>query len=83
MADGNKPTALVLGGCGFIGRNLVTYLVEQSLCSAVRVVDKVLPATAYLTDRQKKAFESVDFKQGNLVNPGKFAVCRTESFLSY
>jgi nucleoside-diphosphate-sugar epimerase len=73
----NKPSVLVLGGCGFIGRNLVTYLVEQSLCSVVRVIDKVLPATAYLTNRQKKAFESVDFKQGNLVNPGKLMKAQT------
>ena len=29
----------------------------------------MLPATAYLTARQQKAFEKVDFRQGNLVNP--------------
>lgn len=34
----------------------------------IRVVDKVLPATAYLTARQQLAFDRVDFKQGNLAN---------------
>lgn len=67
MAD--KPRFLVLGGVGFIGRNLVQYLVEQDLASKIRVIDKVLPATAFLTPAQKAAFEKVEFKQGNLVNP--------------
>eukprot|EP00158_Paraphelidium_tribonemae_P008252 Partr_v1_DN28528_c1_g1_i2_m73813 putative Epimerase dehydratase family protein len=64
-----KPTALVLGGTGFIGRHLVTHLVESGVCEKIRVVDKVLPTTAYFTARQQKAFEKVDFQQGNLVNP--------------
>jgi hypothetical protein len=33
------------------------------------VVDKVLPATAFLSAAHKAAFERVEFKQGNLVNP--------------
>ncbi len=69
-----KPTALILGGAGFIGKNLVTFLVEKEVCSAIRVVDKVLPATAYLTERQQKAFDKVEFKQGNLVSPGSFPI---------
>ena len=63
-------SVLVLGGVGFIGRNFVTYLVENDLASGIRVVDKVLPATAYLTKRQAAAFSKVEFKQANLVNPG-------------
>lgn len=61
---------LVLGGVGFIGRNFVTYLVKNALVAHVRVVDKVLPATAYLTPSQKEAFSDpkVEFKQANLVN---------------
>ena len=31
----SKPTALILGGVGFIGRNLATYLVENDLCAKV------------------------------------------------
>lgn len=65
-------SALILGGVGFIGRHLVTYLVENGICSTIRVVDKVLPSTAYLTSRQQKAFGSVEFVQANLANPGTF-----------
>ena len=67
--DPSKPRYLVLGGVGFIGRNLVHYLVENNLASKIRVVDKVLPATAFLSAAHKAAFDKVEFKQGNLVNP--------------
>lgn len=61
---------LILGGVGFIGRNLVAYLVENNLAEYIRVADKVLPATAYLNERHKKAFSDsrVEFKQANLVD---------------
>jgi nucleoside-diphosphate-sugar epimerase len=63
---------LVLGGSGFIGRNFVTYLIKNDLVASVRVVDKSLPATAYLSASQKVIFENpkVEFKQANLVNAG-------------
>ncbi|KAG5460781.1 MAG: hypothetical protein BJ554DRAFT_7127, partial [Olpidium bornovanus] len=62
---------LILGGVGFIGRNLVCYLVENNLAAKIRVVDKVLPETAYLSKRCQDAFQKVEFMQGNLVKPGK------------
>jgi nucleoside-diphosphate-sugar epimerase len=49
----------------------VAYLVENNLVDFVRVADKVLPATAYLSERHKKALlenKRVEFKQANLVN---------------
>lgn len=63
---------LVLGGVGFIGRNFVVYLIKNNLVASIRVVDKVLPATAYLSAEQKEAFADsrVEFKQANLVNAG-------------
>lgn len=64
-------SVLVLGGVGFIGRNFVTHLVENNLCDKIRVVDKVLPATAYLTKSQAAAFSKVEYKQCNLINPCK------------
>ena len=67
----SKPRVLVLGGVGFIGRNFVTYLIEKDLCSKVRVVDKVMPQTAHLTQRQKDAFAKAEYLQKNLVNPSK------------
>eukprot|EP00052_Salpingoeca_macrocollata_P030427 m.319486 g.319486 ORF g.319486 m.319486 type:complete len:363 (-) comp23189_c0_seq1:30-1118(-) len=60
------PSVLILGGVGFIGRNLVVYLVENELADVIRVADKALPQTSYLTPRQKAAFEKVEFVQANL-----------------
>ncbi|XP_026816815.1 uncharacterized protein LOC113556204 [Rhopalosiphum maidis] len=66
----SKDRVLVLGGCGFIGRHLVKYLVDNDLASAVRVVDKVPPQIAWLNDDHKVAFESpiVEFISANLIN---------------
>ena len=63
---------LVLGWIGFIGRNFVSYLVKNNLAASIRVVDKFLPETAYLTASQKEEFYDarVEFKQANLVNAG-------------
>jgi nucleoside-diphosphate-sugar epimerase len=37
------PTnVLIAGGTGFIGRHLVSYLVENNLADHIRVVDKVI-----------------------------------------
>ncbi|XP_018561642.1 dTDP-D-glucose 4,6-dehydratase [Anoplophora glabripennis] len=67
----SKPRVLVLGGCGFVGRNLVSYLAKNDLTSAIRVVDKVPPQVAWLNDAHTGAFGSsnVEFKSANLINP--------------
>lgn len=67
----SKPRVLILGGLGFVGRNLVCYLVEHELCSKIRSVDKVPPSTAWLNERHNAAFhhDSVEFKSANLINP--------------
>jgi hypothetical protein len=46
---------LVLGGCGFIGRNFVKYLLDNGLAGDVRVADKRHPATAALSAEHKAA----------------------------
>jgi nucleoside-diphosphate-sugar epimerase len=61
-----KPRVLVLGGCGFVGRNLVQYLVENDLASKIRVADKMLPALAGLSEKQKEIFSKIESKQVNL-----------------
>lgn len=61
-------SVLVLGATGFIGRNLVEFLVEHPDVVTIRATDKVLPQTANLYPPHKAAFESdkVTFKQANL-----------------
>lgn len=60
-------------GCGFIGRNIVDYLVTNHLVSALRVVDKVPPQTAWLNKHHQAIFEDplVEFKSANLIMQGK------------
>ncbi|KAJ3399720.1 hypothetical protein HDU80_007657 [Chytriomyces hyalinus] len=67
----SKPHILILGGVGFIGRNLVSMLLDGDLVGSLRVADKALPATSYLNAAQKKNFEDarVDYVQANLSNP--------------
>lgn len=70
-----KPRVIVLGGTGFIGRNIVKYLVEKNLVAKVRAADKVLPATAYFAQETASAFASplCEFKQANLNNAASVA----------
>merc|ERR1711991_738281 len=62
---------LILGGVGFIGRNMVKYLVDNNLASHIRVLDKVLAVTAFMSAEHKAAFEDprVTFKKANLSSP--------------
>jgi len=71
MAD--KPKVLVLGGVGFIGRNLVTFLAQNNLVSKIGVSDKVPFQVAGLTEQEKAIYESdlVVFKQANLARENK------------
>ncbi|KAJ3438522.1 nad-dependent epimerase/dehydratase [Anaeramoeba flamelloides] len=68
---------LILGGTGFIGRNLVKYLVDNNCCSKIKVIDKQFPAIAYFSEEITKAFENeiVEFKQGNLNSPTSIEKC--------
>jgi len=71
----SKPRVLVLGGNGFIGKNLVQYLVEKDLCSKIRVADKVLPSFAGLTKKQDEYYKTrtdlLEFKQTPLTQEAK------------
>ncbi|XP_049532278.1 uncharacterized protein LOC125949355 [Anopheles darlingi] len=67
----SKPNVLVLGGCGFIGRHLVHYLVTNDLAGRIKVVDKTPPLMAWLNRAHSVAFadERVEFTSANLINP--------------
>ena len=68
------PSALILGGCGFVGRNLVQHLVEKKLCSKIKVVDRTMPAMAFLSDVHKAGCNHFDtaevYQQFKEVLPG-------------
>ncbi|KAL0232368.1 hypothetical protein PCE1_002709 [Barthelona sp. PCE] len=66
---------LILGGTGFIGRNLVTHLVEEleDDLDLIRVVDIQTPDCAFLTEDQQDAFDNkiVEFMQLTLTDPAQ------------
>ena len=68
----SKPNVLVLGGTGFIGRNMVQYLVENDLCNKIRSVDKSLVSTANLGAGHAEAFQApnVQAMQATLTTDG-------------
>ncbi|KAL7293658.1 hypothetical protein TKK_0012737 [Trichogramma kaykai] len=70
-ASNDKPSVIVLGGCGFIGRNLVEHLIENELVSYLRVVDKVPPQMAWLNKKHQTIFDHplIEFCSANLINP--------------
>eukprot|EP01010_Urceolus_cornutus_P004937 NODE_823_length_1307_cov_275.337043_g624_i0.p1 GENE.NODE_823_length_1307_cov_275.337043_g624_i0~~NODE_823_length_1307_cov_275.337043_g624_i0.p1 ORF type:complete len:369 (+),score=84.06 NODE_823_length_1307_cov_275.337043_g624_i0:70-1176(+) len=70
MASAPIDRVLVLGGCGFIGRHFVKFLVDNKLAAKVRIADKVLPEMAHLSPELKAAFDDpiVEFKQCSLTN---------------
>ncbi|RUS73109.1 hypothetical protein EGW08_019131, partial [Elysia chlorotica] len=61
---------LILGGTGFIGRNLVDYIVRNNLAVKIRVVDKVPPQMAWLNSKHSESFANpiVEFKHSNLIH---------------
>ena len=65
-----KPSVLILGGTGFVGRHLVKYLIQTKACSFIRAADKNLPAMAWLTPEEEEMYKSegVEYKMSNLVN---------------
>jgi len=58
-----KPKFLIYGGVGFIGRNLVHYLVSNNLASFIRVADKTLIATSSMSKEHLESFNKKDIVQ--------------------
>ncbi|CAH1974613.1 unnamed protein product [Acanthoscelides obtectus] len=66
-----KSHVLLLGGTGFIGRNIVYYWLKEKKVESIVVVDKVPPELAWMNQAHRDAFNDprVEFKSANLVFP--------------
>lgn len=71
MAEG-KPSVLIIGGLGYIGRFLAQYIHQNNLASDVRLVDKVLPQLAWLAPEFSEACSQSKFMQADASKPGKW-----------
>ncbi|KAI1142871.1 NAD(P)-binding protein [Hypoxylon sp. FL0543] len=60
-----KPSVLIIGGLGYIGRFLARYIHENELASDIRLVDKVLPQLAWLAPEFEKACSVDKFIQAD------------------
>lgn len=60
---------LILGGTGFIGRNLVAYLLKEELAKKIRVADKKAPELNNMLESEEEVFndeKQVEFIQADL-----------------
>lgn len=60
-----KPSVLIIGGLGYIGRFLALHIHKNNLASDVRVVDKVLPQLAWLAPEFDEACAGDKFMQAD------------------
>ena len=60
-----KPSVLIIGGLGYIGRFLALHIHKNDLASEVRIVDKVLPQLAWLAPEFDEACAGSKFMQAD------------------
>lgn len=60
-----KPSVLIIGGLGYIGRFLALHIHKNNLASEVRIVDKVLPQLAWLPSEFSDACSGDKFVQAD------------------
>lgn len=66
MADlGEKPSVLIIGGLGYVGRFMALHIHKNNLASEVRLVDKVLPQLAWLAPEFAEACSQDKFMQAD------------------
>ena len=67
-----KPTVLIIGGLGYIGRFLALYIHTNNLASDVRIVDKALPQLAWLAPEFEAACSGPSFMQADASKDREF-----------
>lgn len=60
-----KPSVLIIGGLGYIGRFLALHIHQNGLASDVRIVDKALPQLAWLAPEFDEACAGNKFVQAD------------------
>lgn len=60
-----KPSVLIIGGLGYIGRFLAQHIHDNGLASSIRLVDKVLPQLAWLAPEFEGACSKDNFMQAD------------------
>ncbi len=60
-----KPSVLIIGGLGYIGRFLALHIHNKDLASDVRLIDKVLPQLAWLAPEFDEACAGSKFMQAD------------------
>ncbi|KAF3902257.1 hypothetical protein AA313_de0206929 [Arthrobotrys entomopaga] len=58
MTESQKPSVLIIGGLGYLGRWLAYYLYTNNLASEIRIVDKHLPEFAWLAPEFEEACQN-------------------------
>jgi nucleoside-diphosphate-sugar epimerase len=73
-----KPSVLIIGGLGYIGRFLALHIHQNKLASEVRIVDKVLPQLAWLPPEFEEACAGSKFVQADASREREFpSTCST------
>ncbi|RPB27179.1 NAD dependent epimerase/dehydratase [Terfezia boudieri ATCC MYA-4762] len=62
----SKPSVLIIGGLGFIGRYLAKYIYDNDLASEIKIVDKQLPQLAWLAPEFETACSMERFQQADM-----------------
>ncbi|EPE29656.1 NAD(P)-binding Rossmann-fold containing protein [Glarea lozoyensis ATCC 20868] len=60
-----KPSVLIVGGLGYIGRFLALHIQKNGLASEMRIVDKMLPQLAWLAPEFNEACSKENFMQAD------------------
>lgn len=68
-----KPTVLIIGGMGYIGRFLGRYIHENQFASDIRLVDKKPPEIVWLAPEFEEACSRKHFMQKDASKEGTFA----------